>query len=284
MRFYDWVKLVFYRNLIAIFSFLALGAQAFASTDVEDSHEDVLLTSVRPLAFLAKTIIDKPIDVLFPSDISMHDHDFSVKDMERLSQVGTIIWLGPQHEHGLSKLQQRFQHKQWVAVGSEAEHEWLHAEGAFRLLVSMATQLNVKAYGLKVEQFKTELYQARDEWREVFQPLSQTPLLVGHSAIKVFAQDMGLENIKTYAAANSHGHEQSGASELLDIQKLIANGDLYCAIEEPDVSFQKLKKRFSTLQTVKLEPMGTSVKVSEQAYLDYYNLLAEGLYLCLTIK
>lgn len=84
------------RLLLAHFVLLALFSNATRAT---------VLTSIRPLAFIAAAIADgvTPVEVLLPSTASPHDYNLRPSDLRRLHAAELIVWVGPELESFLSK-------------------------------------------------------------------------------------------------------------------------------------------------------------------------------------
>ncbi|MGE4800804.1 zinc ABC transporter substrate-binding protein ZnuA [Yersinia hibernica] len=64
-----------------------------------------VVTSVRPLGFIASAIADGvlPTEVLLPDGASPHDYALRPSDVQRLRSADLVIWVGPEMEAFLSK-------------------------------------------------------------------------------------------------------------------------------------------------------------------------------------
>lgn len=86
------------RRLLPYFMFmlLALFSNAAGAT---------VLTSIRPLAFIAAAIAEgiTPVDVLLSPTVSPHDYNLRPSDLRRLRAAELIVWVGPELESFLSK-------------------------------------------------------------------------------------------------------------------------------------------------------------------------------------
>lgn len=80
------------------------GALFFAGITVE-SAQAAVVTSVRPLGFIAAAIADgvTPTDVLLPDGASPHDYALRPSDVQRLQSAELVIWVGPEMEAFLTK-------------------------------------------------------------------------------------------------------------------------------------------------------------------------------------
>ncbi|MGL9734230.1 MAG: zinc ABC transporter substrate-binding protein ZnuA [Symbiopectobacterium sp.] len=81
-----------------------VGALFFAGINVESAQASVV-TSVRPLGFIAASIADgvTPTEVLLPDGASPHDYALRPNDVERLQSAELVIWVGPEMEAFLTK-------------------------------------------------------------------------------------------------------------------------------------------------------------------------------------
>ncbi|MCW2479140.1 zinc ABC transporter substrate-binding protein ZnuA [Candidatus Symbiopectobacterium sp. NZEC135] len=80
------------------------GALLFAGAAAE-SAQAAVVTSVRPLGFIAAAIADgiTPTEVLLPDGASPHDYALRPSDVQRLQSADLVIWVGPEMEAFLTK-------------------------------------------------------------------------------------------------------------------------------------------------------------------------------------
>lgn len=228
--------------------------------------------------------------VLLPTDKNLHDYALTVSDMRVLQSASLFFWLGDHNEQVISKLQQRFDSAQWYALAPGSDHIWLDPARQPQLIIAMADVL-VKKHpqqaGL-IRQRQAALIQALQQWQMQWQlqflPLQNKAFLLGHTAFEPFAKGLGLNAALLYSSGHSHGHVQSGAQTLTGIQQRIASGEIHCAIEEPDVSFAQLAKRYPALQRFMLEPAAGSIAISPDAFIQFMQRSATLLYQCLTAE
>lgn len=118
------------------------GALFFAGITVE-SAQAAVVTSVRPLGFIAAAIADgvTPTEVLLPDGASPHDYALRPSDVQRLQSAELVIWVGPEMEAFLTKPLASHAASQQIALASlpaiqsalikESEHhDDAHAEAA----------------------------------------------------------------------------------------------------------------------------------------------------------
>ncbi|MFD0706351.1 zinc ABC transporter substrate-binding protein ZnuA [Photorhabdus akhurstii] len=76
----------------------------FMSGTIQSANADVV-TSIRPLGFIAAAITDGVTDtqVLLPDGASPHDYALKPSDLKRINQADLVVWVGPEMEIFLSK-------------------------------------------------------------------------------------------------------------------------------------------------------------------------------------
>ncbi len=74
----------------------ALGVSVFFPTTV---HSEVV-TSIKPLAFIAAAIADgvTPVDIVLPDGASEHDYALRPSDIKRIKNAELVVWTGPEME------------------------------------------------------------------------------------------------------------------------------------------------------------------------------------------
>ncbi|MCA6221064.1 zinc ABC transporter substrate-binding protein ZnuA [Photorhabdus antumapuensis] len=79
-------------------------AAVFMSGTIQSANADVV-TSIRPLGFIAAAITDGVTDtqVLLPDGASPHDYALKPSDLKRMNQADLVVWVGPEMEIFLSK-------------------------------------------------------------------------------------------------------------------------------------------------------------------------------------
>lgn len=244
------------------------------------------LVSIRPLALLHQTLLpDMPApDTLLPANTNLHDYALSASDLQRVHNAPVLLWLGSNNEKFLERLERRFANKnRWMALAPGSDHVWLDPAQLPALIHNMAealTELHPQhsdQITSQKRQFLAALAQWQSDWQDKLTPFRQTPLVMGHDAFLSMARQLGLENVQLYIAGHSHGHRHGGTRDLLGIQQQLASGDIYCLVEEPDVSFRQLQRRYPQTVSVLLEPMAASYN----DYLVFLNDSADKLLQCL---
>lgn len=89
-----------------------------------------VLTSIRPLGFIASAIADgvTTTEVLLPDGASPHDYALKPSDIKRLREADLVVWVGPEMEAFLTKpVQQLENNKNLMLTGLPAVHSLLMA-------------------------------------------------------------------------------------------------------------------------------------------------------------
>jgi zinc transport system substrate-binding protein len=265
----------------------AVCTSATAQTGSQEKTATVMV-SAKPLALIYGALQpQQPVEVLLPSDRDMHEYSLSIRDIKRLQSAPTFFWLGAQSEPFLLALQQRFAgQKNWVAIADNTSHAWLDQQ-QIPVLVNNMAQALVKqnpAEKQAIQARSTALIKAVNErhqyWRQRLQPYTNKPFLLGHDAYTGFAKNIGLQQGLLYRTSNDHGHVQAGMYEILELQKRIAQGEITCAMEEPEVSFATLAKRYPALKLGHLEPMATGIPLQADAYVAFIDSSAQAFETC----
>lgn len=248
-----------------------------------------VMVSARPLALMYAALRpQQPVQVLLPDDRDMHEYSLAVSDIQRLQQARVFFWLGQKSEPFLVPLSQRFAgRQQWVALADQTGHAWLDRQQLALMLDRMVTAL-AKLYPdekAAIESRQQALQATIDArfgyWQKELAPYADQPFLLGHDAYVAFSRQLGLRQPVMYRSSSDHGHVQAGMQELIRIQQRLASGEIRCAMEEPEVSFAALAKRYKSLKRERLEPMAGSIPVSESGYIAFIDASARAFASCL---
>ena len=244
--------------------------------------------SIRPLALIYEGLRpQQPVQVLLPADRDMHEYALTVKDMSHLQSAELFFWQGQENEPFLQALSQKFPGQQWVNVAGKARHAWLDRKQLPFIIDRMAAALEVSfpeektAIEWRRAQLKQEIEARFVYWQKQMLSLQQQPFLLGHEAFLGFVRQLGLQQAILYRSGGDHGHAQGGMKELLSAQQKIANGEIRCAFEEPDISFATLASRYPQLKRMRLEPMANSISLGEAGYIEFIDASANTIMACL---
>ncbi len=274
-----------YLLLLSVFSFVA-----FANAADKKSVPTVVV-SIKPLALIYAALQPEhvsDVQILIPAERNLHDYALSVKDLKRLHGADTLFWLGADSEPFIAKVQKRFSgNKQWIAVAESSPHGWLDVAQLQSIVDKMVNALIVShpqdkpVIELRGKNFMQSVKQRQAYWQQQLQPSAEKPFLLGHSGFVAFANNIGLKHAELYLAGHSHGHAQGGMHELLEIQKHLSEGEITCALQEPEVDFGDLAKRYPQLKLGYIEPMARQIKVGQESYVQFFDATAKAFQQCL---
>ena len=272
---------------LAILYFTAVTGMAFASD--QQSHATVF--SIKPLAMIYSALVAKPVDskhILYPDDLNIHDYQLAISDIKKLLQAKQLYWLGGSNEEHLAGLLPRFKQLKASPLAKDSkEHAWLNPNKLPDIIDTMARQLMTQMPNKAVtiqqnsQQLKLVLEALFLQYLQRLSPYAQTPILIGHSAFTELLHYVKLENNISYNHGHSHGGHAMGTKAKLAVQEMIHQGAIYCAIEEPDVSFVMLKQRFTQLHAIQLEPMATSWPINSTAFVNFMQQTLTNIEACL---
>lgn len=115
------------RRLLPYFMFMLLALLSSAA-------KATVLTSIRPLAFIAAAIAEgiMPVDVLLPPTASPHEYNLRPSDLRRLRAAELIVWVGPELESFLSKPLQALKVPQLLLIQGAAIRPLLRVDKGLR--------------------------------------------------------------------------------------------------------------------------------------------------------
>ena len=274
--------------LLSVFSF------AVIASATENNSPATVMVSVKPLALIYAALqpeLAETVQVLIPADRNLHDYTLSITDLKRLKAADTIFWLGAESEPFIAKVQKRLdKNNQWVAVANPHSHAWLNVEQLPVIVEKMVNVLvaNRPSEKAKLEQraenFLKAVTQRQSYWQQQLQLVANTPFLLGHDAFADFARNIGLKHAELYRAGHDHGHAQGGMHELLAIQKKLRDGEINCAMQEPEVDFTHLAKRYPNLKLAYIEPMAKNIIIAPLSYMHFFDATAQAFQQCLQAK
>ncbi|MBD2813703.1 zinc ABC transporter substrate-binding protein ZnuA [Xenorhabdus sp. Flor] len=195
----------------ALVTVLTMGINYSAQADV--------VTSIRPLGFIAAAIADGVTDtlVLLPDGASPHDYALRPSDIRKLNQADLVVWIGPDMETFLAKpIEKIAQNKQLeladlptikplLLKNSEDEHDSNesnqhkhetdhehHHHGQYNMHIWLSPEIAEKAaqaiYSRLVEQYPQQKQQLEVNLRKFNGQLVQTNKNISHILQPVLGQ------------------------------------------------------------------------------------------------
>lgn len=244
------------------------------------------LFSIKPLALLYQNLsgqVQSDAAIILAPSKNLHDLSFSMADMQKINQGDVVYWLGADTSPELEKMRQRFSEKAWRSLQQNA-HSWLDPKQLPLLIDAMVTAMSSakpserEHYWQRADALKLQLAQifkqAKTQWKS-----TDVTFLIGHSAFEPLLSYLKVP-VYEYYQGHSHGGQQTGFKEKVALLEKIQSGEISCALEEPDVSFEALAKRFPSLKRIPLEPMAGKTAYSEQGFVEFIQQNLQQLELC----
>ncbi|AOM39886.1 zinc ABC transporter substrate-binding protein ZnuA [Xenorhabdus hominickii] len=182
---------------VALVAAMLAGVNGFAQADV--------VTSIRPLGFIAAAITDGVTNtqVLLPDGASPHDYALRPLDVRKINQADLVVWIGPDMETFLAKPIARIEQNKQLALGGllsikplllknskddnepvessqqkhETDHEH-HHHGEYNMHIWLSPEIAEKAaqaiYERLVEQYPQQKHQLEVNLRKFNGQLAQT--------------------------------------------------------------------------------------------------------------
>ncbi len=278
-----------------------------------------IVTSVKPLGFIASSIANGVTDteVIVPAYASPHDYSLKPTDILKLRSGNLVVWVGkhvdsfldsaidqlPQNEVlTLADLPQ-FKQDPALLLNEEAHdhdhaeeadeddeginwHIWLSPKIGNFIAEAIATRLE-KIYPDKTAQIKANLVQFQQNLakengviKQELSPLKDKGFYVFHDAYGYFNRAYGLKQLGYFTI---NPMITPGAKTLAAIKKEVADHAVQCLFTEPQFTpkmIDILHKEMHVKVGV-LDPMGSDIPLSKDAYTQFLQSLANGYAKCL---
>ena len=245
------------------------------------------LFSIRPLAILYAELTNQQLDesqVLLSASSNVHDYQFSIADLKRIQSASTFYWLGAEAEPKLAKLAANYPNSAWVSLQQQT-HAWLGMQQQLALIDSLATQLAQQApsQAEQIMQRKMRLVaELQTQYQNAAAQFSRdTQVVLLHSAFAQWLRDLSLPEPLYISQSSSHGHHHQGEKQNLSVQQRLANGEVACVVEEPDMQLTQLKRKFPKLGFIKLSPMAAQAELAPGEWLQYWHRNTMALKTCI---
>ena len=235
------------RTLYQVFASIGLLLSGFFCQFVYASEAKPLF-SIRPLAIIYAELVDQQLEeaqVLLSASSNVHDYQFSIADLKRIQSASTFYWLGAEAEPKLAKLAANYPHSAWVSLQQQT-HAWLGMQQQLELIDSLATQLaqQTPSQAEQIMQRKMRLAaELQAQYQNAAAEFSQnTQVVLLHSAFAQWLRDLSLPEPLYISQSSSHGHHHQGEKQNLLVQQRLANGEVACVVEEPDMELTQLRR------------------------------------------
>lgn len=285
-----------------ILSLLAGLAVLFFTYSVRVEALDIV-ASVKPLEMIAAAVIGEndSTDRVVRGGQSPHHYSLRPSDMHKLHQAELIIWGGAEIEPFLAKAMQNLPASPQVLDLSKSllllegglshsPHYWLSPLLVIKISRLVADRLALKnpkkatKYHNNAAIFAEKLAKIDKRAKSDFALVSSRKFIALHDAYQHFVDHYQLRQVGALSDKADYSH---GAKNKSQLREAIKVGGVQCVISELGdelSSSQQSLTRGAAVTMVTVDPLGRSMAMSDQAFLQFYQQTVEGFYACLQGK
>ncbi len=165
-------------------------------------------------------------------------------------------------------------------------HVWLSPVNAKVLAQAVAQRLvkidsaNAEYYETNLSTFLQKLDQQDSQLAAKLSKVKQVPYIVFHDAYRYFEEHYGLNHAGEVTVSPER---KPGAKKIAELRHEIEENNVQCVFSEPQFSPAIVKTLLSgsDVKTAQLDPLGSSVDIAPQAYLEFLEGLGDQFLSCL---
>lgn len=270
------------------------------------STAPVVVTTIKPLQFIAEAILDGEgsVSALIEGSDSPHHFNLSPNDRIRIERADVLLWVDPTFEVYLASLFDDIAARESSIIITASEipglilhrfpggeldpHLWL-SQGNAALIAEALTEQLVAIYPEMSSHFRAGLEQFRkgnDEQvqglQRLFSKQAVPSYLVYHDAYRYFEHDHGLSHSASLVADPDI---QPGMREVLEVRETISATNPVCILLEPDASpaLVDTMVQNDAVKRITIDLLGSSLEPSPNAYRQLIDHVASGFSSCLDI-
>ena len=297
-------------NAFLVFLFISL---PIISEAAESKKTDslTLVSTIRPLGFIAKEILGSDGAVLILGDSQKNEHDYVILPSHRvaLAQADLFIWIGPKLEVQLSEIASTFESEKLITASQipniilwplsneqkalksiDDMHLWLDFQNAIVIAKSILDALEVKNpkrsefYLENFLNFKKNLMATKAEINYLFETHAESnlviPYAVGHNAYQYFERQVGVKHsmvlLRDPARAPS-------IREILETRRNVKQIRPQCLFVPPNMDQSILKSTLNGYQIIEreIDILGLNIEVESGSYDIFVKQVADGFSGCL---
>lgn len=270
-----------------------------------------IITSIRPLGFIAAAIADGviPVRVLLPTGASPHDYALRPSDIQGINNASLIVWVGPTMEAFLTRPLESIPADKKITISALPDvqgllisnknsdhhhhntssynmHLWLSPEIARMTAVSIYDQLiklhpgSKKRLDKNLKAFEAQEAQAEQKVAEMLYPVRKKGYFVFHDAYGYFEKKFNLNPLGYFTLNPSI---QPGAERLHQIKSQIIAQKAVCIFAEPQFrpAIIKALAQGTAVRSGTLDPLGSDIPVDKDSYIKFLLELSTQYYNCL---
>lgn len=275
--------------LIGLLALLPLSAGATERLSV--------VSTIKPLQLLVSAIAGQTVDNTTLLDPGASPHHFQLKpsQRERLNRADLVLWIGPRLEtplaSALAVLGESTTRLQMD--GGDAEHHhgaephpWLDSLAMADFGIEVAEALarhqpeQAARYRSNAQQLRARLQAMSQALAVQLQPYRARRYLTSHAAWDTFAERYGLSGGEAFTQTPEH---QPGARRAMEVDRLLAGGDVQCVLLEtahqPPALLRMVDKY--GVKKVEFDPLALSGDTGPGALEEFYREMGERFLDCL---
>ena len=139
---------------------------------------------------------------------------------------------------------------------------------------------NAEYYETNLSTFLQKLDQQDTQLSAKLSKVKQVPYIVFHDAYRYFEEHYGLNHAGEISVSPER---KPGAKKIAELRHEIAENQVQCVFSEPQFSpgIVRTLLEGSQVKTAQLDPLGSNIKLSPQAYLQFMQGLGDQFLSCL---
>lgn len=264
--------------------------------------EVVIVTSIEPLALIARAIVGEHGEVSSLVDARQSGHEYSMRPSDRIEieRANLLVWVDPGFEIYLSDVfGEQAKQKQLITFSSipklklEREttgeldpHMWLNTDNAavlaeaIALAASVLDQENKNYFAENLETFRTDLAGLRDKIAEDLASGGSNNYAVYHNAYRYFEEQFGLQHSIVLLKIPE---SQPNVQEILSVRKSVQELKPKCLLTEYDSNQAIIETMLDGIELEKpiVDTLGYQVNSAPDGYLVLMRNLAAQFNQCI---
>lgn len=277
-----------------------------------------VLTTLKPLGFIANAITDGVTEtkVLLPTSASPHDYSLKPSDLKQLQSAQLVVWVGDEMESFLAKSIEKLPKEKVLTLEQipaistsvkqfaepeephqhqeEDEHHhnqdwhiWLSPEMSLVIAEQIAERLRqqMPEQAVSIEQnfakFKQELTAKQAQLKQQLSPIKSKGYYTFHQAYGYFEHAFDLNSLGAFTLNPSI---PPGAKTLQKIKQHIGQNQAVCLFAEPQITPKVVEvlRKNTGVAVGELDPLGAKIALQPTAYVDFLQSLANQFQHCLS--
>ena len=297
-------------NAFLLFLFISLSIIS-AAAESKKTDSLTLVSTIRPLGFIAKEILGSDGTVLIMGDSQKNAHDYVILPSHRvvLAQADLFIWIGPKLEVQLSRVASAFEPGKLITASQipnivlwplNNEQKtlttiddmllWLDFQNAIVIAKSILDALEVKNpkraefYLENFQNFERNLMATKAEINSLFETHRKSnlviPYAVGHNAYQYFERQVGIKHSMVLMQDPARA---PSIREIFETRRNVKQIRPRCLFVSPNMDQSILKSTLNGYQIIEreIDILGLNTEVESGSYDVFIRQVAESFSGCL---